>query len=560
MRPALRLLVAASIIVDMTGSPRAQCFSGTSSNTSWNATVVKVYVHNTTQSALGQGQGLRYALGGTIPSLQDIEYATMRALQIFNEEVGGNIKLQYGGLRTSPDDVANAIILRSANVGPASDCSNIASGLQNALAFANASHSGATRTSGHIDFFKRHGEPCNPIFWSLTESTGDDYVSVLLHELGHAFYDVGHPDDPAAGCSWTSQLTIMRTSGAPARKRLIKDWDREIFQTRHTPRASSSSVLRGYKNPTGWQTPFSMNFPAIVHYRPGSMGQNVSYRNFGFLSQSGSMQFTGGGTISSARYEGVLNAPAGSSAAMMRPVAVASRPGTSELMIAYVERKNGAYFLDSDVGYICYKFSTNNGATYGTATCQTTWATFRNGLTAAYSARGNVFLIGYVGSSDNISVSMVPASGSALMPFTNVVGFNKSWYAPAVACNNNASDVQGCRVAWVDQTNTGCMTTQAAGVNTSGNSFVVSGSASNSPCFPLFDTPGLAYNSADGTFEALSVWWNDTIYSYKLAATGLTWVFDANVWASPNSFVLTPVLAFRTVPTPRLQAWFIKYH
>jgi hypothetical protein len=568
---AMRILLLLGLIIALTAKQsQGQCLSGDSATGwPWNTLNVKIYVHYDPSVGSGPGMGLRYALN---MSQIDVEYAVIRTVNILNEEVGGKIKLQYSGTTTSTTDITGAIVLRSANP----DCSNAASGYLKALAHANAVGFAGFRLRGRVSFFRKHSDECNPIAFTLQES-GDDVIAILIHELGHVFYDVGHSDSPSPGCAVASNvMSIMRSAGAaqngpwgPAlpRWRVIKDLDRFRFQQSHGVRGPHASLHRSYRYPLAWS--FPQQVPDTVgwkfHYRPGSLPQNVNDRNLGSLINVSSTPQPGGGGIPHiGRYAtgSFVNQSTSSESTMMRPVAVAARSGSQEVLVVYAKRAFGTYGVDSDVGRICYRRSLDAGVTYGAETCEAgnAWHVWRSGLTAAYSLRGDVFLVGYIGTGESMRIGFVPASGSSFPPgFSAVVGFDKSWHAPAVACRDQApSQSSNCLIVWEDKTNVGCRTTQAASVNPVGSIQFLS--SSNSPCLPLYDTPGLAHNHSTDRYELLVTSKNDAIYSYIAVPDNLSWAGHGDVWNSTNSFVLSGVVGYRAGLANRLQAVFVKYH
>jgi hypothetical protein len=553
-------------------SARANCYSGDgASGLPWDTVNVKLYVHFDPAVSSGPGMGLRYALN---MSETDVEHVVIRTANILNEEGGGKIKLQYAGTTTSTTNILNAIVLRSANP----DCSNAASGLQNAIAAASAVGVLGFRARAQIAFFRKHGEPCNPIAYTLQES-GDDVVAVLIHELGHAFYDVGHSDTATLSCLVPDEyLSIMRAQGAHAsgpwgatlpRWRVLKDIDRERFQQNHGVRGPYAGLFRSYRNPTGWaalqQVPNSVGWK--FHYRPGSVTGNVTVRNVGSLiNVSSSPQPGGGGIAHMGQYANgnFLNQSMNSESTMMRPVAVAAKPGTQEVLAVYAKRAFGTYGVDSDVGKICYRRSLNEGVTYASEVCETSvlWQIGRSGLTAAYSARGDVFVVGYVTPGEDMRVGMIPANGSTFPAHaTTSIGFDKSWHAPAIACRDQGVAQQfNCLLVWEDKTNVGCRTTAISGVDISSASFVFQ-TPSNSPCFPFYDTPGLTHNNGTDKYELLYTSKNDAVYSYINTPGALNWTGDGDVWNSTNSFVLSGVVGYRASGIAnKLQAYIVKYH
>lgn len=539
----------------------AQCYSlDAASGQPWpnGTTAVAVYVHDNPQGT-GTSRGLVYALN---LDLQSTEIAVRRTLNILNEEVGGAIKLQYGGTTTSSTNINGAIVLR------AQECSNDASGTPLAFARAQSASSGGKRVRGQIEFFRKHGNICKPITWFLQEEANQtDIPSVLIHELGHVFYDVGHPNDPSFNCTiGANDMTIMNVP-KPPRARVIKDWDREIFQVRHGVRSINSKLYKSARLGAGnWQVAHQVPDSEDVRftYRPGSLPQNASIRNIGFLRHPATSTFpqlTGGGSIAVARYNlgGFAHQKVGQDASIMRPVAIASRDD-SEFLVAYVKRIN-SYILDSDIGKICYRRSLDSGITYTSEECEESanWQVYRNGLTAAYSSFGDSFIIGFVGDGDYIRLGVVPAIGSTTPAHvTNVPSFQRSWHAPAIACSTESVS-DACRVVWEERTNYGCRTGAVATFNPASASITISTPVS-SPCMVLYDTPGLVYA---GAFYLFVTGGNQTISTYAVPVSDPTfhWFYDGSPWSVPGSFVLSATAAVRAGSgSAQIQAFFVKYN
>jgi hypothetical protein len=426
--------------------------------------------------------------------------------------------------------------------------------------------------NARITFWRQGGAaPCFPHSYNFIEEDQYDFHSILMHELGHAFYNVYHPDEPENGCTWSGEQTIMLSAiQTGRRKRVVKDWDRDIFQWRHGHRAPYSRLLHSYRSSGGWTVANEgATYLTDMIYRPGSVPQNQTIRNIGYLEQpSTTPEDWGGGTPSVGQYrDGLFTKQAVSSDAwsFMRPVAVASRPSSNEVLVAYVKRKFGYGFSLSEIGKVCYRYSMDAGLTYSAETCFEDWQVHRPGLTAAYSAQGNVYLIGFAigtSTSDYAAIGMIPAPGSGIAPHYVSLGSHETWHAPAVACSA-VMDASNCRIVWEDRTVWGCAVTVQAGVGylgqpPFGGQLVWYEPPQTTPCIPLADTPGLAYNATDDSYELLWTSNHDAIYSYRSNRTDLNWVGHGDVWNDPNSFVLTAVVGYRSTWN-QLQAWFLRY-
>jgi len=141
----------------------------------WSTTTINIYIStHTTQS-------LSLAIGKTF---SETERIVLRTLNLVNEEYGSSIKLAYAGTTTATGYVAGAIVFK----GNSSTCPS-----DGRFADAPRQFSGSTAIAGLITFYKKTGA-CNIRTWSLLEQDLD-FVQVALHELGHAVFDMAHPND-----------------------------------------------------------------------------------------------------------------------------------------------------------------------------------------------------------------------------------------------------------------------------------------------------------------------------------------------------------------------------
>lgn len=296
------------------------------------------------------------------------------------------------------------------------------------------------------------------------------------------------------------------------------------------------------------------------------MPNDVTWRTLGFLSHPGySANQAGGGALKVARYEpgGVAYTDTVTNS-LMRPVSTAAKFGTGESIWVYLKRENGVYFQDSDLGRICYRKSMDNGVTVSGEVCLAGPAAlaYGNGLTVTYSARGNIFVVGYLGSMNHVYLAAVPAAGNTSSANTVDTGY-RSWHAPAVACREDAADPAGCHMVHEDFTNAGCAATSAFGATSIPFTYTftfISPAGWTSPCVALFDTPGLAYSPAENVYEMAVTSWSDTIRAYRQSASSLSWTSDGDIWNVPGSYVLSAVLSFRNGGvSPRFQSWFVSY-
>jgi hypothetical protein len=251
---------------------------------------------------------------------------------------------------------------------------------------------------------------------------------------------------------------------------------------------------------------------------------------------------------------------------MLRPTAIATRPGTQEVLVSYTKQTGTNYYLaGSDIGRVCYRKSMDGGNTYGPEICGITSAqdSYRNGLTATYDPYSACFLIAYIGGvSKPIKVWTVPANGSATP--TNVVTYQisageidaSSWHAPSIACSGIAG---GCRVVFEDATNAGTVKWFKAGVDILGR--LASASSVSSAGLYSYDTPSVVWSGPTDFIMAVSSKSN-AAYAYVMTSTGSSWSGIGDIWNDASSYISTVVLTDRRTGTPLgnySQGWWLRY-
>jgi hypothetical protein len=536
---------------------------------------LNVYITSSGSGSLPTALGL---------SLTSLENALRRTLNIFNEEYGSAIRLTYAGTKTSDAFVPGAIILR----GNPTNCHPE----ENRGAAVSRSYSNGIVNAVGITYFRlSRGLNCAPFTWGVQENPGNgniiDFVAITIHELGHGVFDVDHPDDPAeiasGNCEDFGQLSLMRRAlpGSGPRGRVPKEWDMEIFQQRYPKRGQSSNFLKKYRlGPSSWQAASFANGQgaADILFRPGSLPQNVPEINLVWGRSAAVIALTGGaGVPATGRYQfgAVHNLQEHHQATPMgRTPAIARKPGTSELLLAYQVRSTfleTPYTSGSDIGIICYRRSTDSGTTFGAEVCESNSALFqahRGGLSTTYDPASNSFLIGFIGGTQSddenlnaIHIRNIPSlTGTAAPP--EITRFNLapksfgSWHAPSIACTGVGSD--GCRVVYESPDNLGCIRWFSGGINMSTGQFTTGTLVEVNQCLSAkaFDAPSISYNAPLNLF-VLAVTENSTSARAYAATPPGMFVDDGLLYSSGGvSFISTVVLAVRNGGT---QAWFVKY-
>jgi hypothetical protein len=322
-----------------------------------------------------------------------------------------------------------------------------------------------------VEKYLRVGDPQIP--YNTNEfQLGDKYDGVLfwLHEIGHGVYGTDHPDSPTnANCQDIGQYSYMRSyyEARPPAHRTVKNYDAEVAQHMVGPRSQYGAIYKTYYAALNtWLTPaiparLGNTFPL---FRMGSMSEDVQDRNMAWVYSTSAVAATGGGgSVRTARYSPQPAWTYPVSNGLRRPVAVASKPGTTELMLVYQQTSaTDAYGNLSDVYYLCYSRSTDSGTSWSVATCPSN-STRRYGLTATYDPASDAFLIGYIADSylgalnevsdythqysppytdhpsqydyPYVAILVIPANGSPT-PQQTTLTTGWSYEAPSIACSN----------------------------------------------------------------------------------------------------------------------------
>ncbi|MBL0220891.1 MAG: hypothetical protein IPQ07_44350 [Myxococcales bacterium] len=499
-------------------------------------------------------------------SQADFGTAVTRALYIWNESGGTNIKLRYRGV-TSLLAIDGAVVISGDRTSPLTNPPTCAAGPAFTYPEFFAQFPSSWRR-GFLVVNKFYHPPSNPssctqAVWQVVESSPFcpgciDLVGALVHEFGHVIYNMDHPTLPAGtDCEDIGQQSVMK-GGA----RRLSNWDMEIAQRRYGVRSSSGQILKTrMATGTSWRTPSraTNTTSATPLFRMGSLSQVSSIRVLSWV-QGGTSPSNGGAgsTYGTAQYIGGFQGQQGwaSGDLLGRPPAIASKPDSSvvpETMVVYERSIGGSYYTNEN-GTICYRRSTNHGFTFSTETCLTAEYTRQYGLTVTYDGWSDSFLIGYLRNDNRVMIITVPATGSSTLPFTTLLAAS-SYYAPSIACVGLPG---GCIIAYSGIDANSVLTWTWGGVGASGQ-FAVSTTYTQG--IVLMDTPSIVWVGTDSTFRLAQTSANNAIYSYKLPPGTNTWVGTGDIYNSPLSQISTGVLGTRNFsPDPfRPEAWFLKF-
>lgn len=537
------------------------CHAWTNAEMPWfqGPGILPVYVSNSASNNLNTALGL-----GT----WDTDIAVQRALAIWNEEAGTSIKLKYMG-QTSATSNRGAITIYGDSAAP---CGEDESG---APAEARMSRRFVgfgiyIWSSSQVIMYRNAGD-CQAYPWSVNNPADrqHDVVTVLVHELGHAVYNLGHPNDASySDCAFpTPMVSVM---GDPARN--LGPMDLELAQTRVGVRAPYSRFYRNYLNGT-WMSAWVAADAAGTTplFRMGSIPQDVSVRALGFVDNGpGGTTVRDGGRgyfASFARYrQHTLNPWYYLAPPMPRPVALASKPSAgagvpSDMIMAYQYNVHPAIYEVGHSGVICWKRSADGGQTWGAQTCNSS-VTDVYGLSAAYDAGSNSFLITWVhtesGIYNRIMITRVPATGNTNNVFTTGLSIS-ALHAPAIACTGVGSR---CLLAYETTNGNGSLGGTFINVEDSFIFHRINIIASYTWSLVMFDTPGLAYVPTDNTFRIAITWNNASTYSYSMsnANPAAGWTGTGDIWNNTNTHVSSAVLSWQELSgVKRLGAWFVKY-
>jgi hypothetical protein len=325
--------------------------------------------------------GANSAPTATSISSTNLADALKRAIYIWNEQAGASIKLRYMGA-TSSTAISNAVVV----VGnSAQACGSPGSGAEADVVYGFVPYWLWSR----ITLYKFRGN-CGFTPWVLTpsepsDSAATDVVRTLIHELGHAVYNMGHPNDDGYSDQDCIYSSLLPTSVMGATSRSLGNWDLEVAQQRYGVRAQYSIFQKSYMtSPITWK-PIWEAAPgsgARPLFRMGSIGQLLDVRPLGFVENGGTSVKDGGvGTwYDVAQYNvAQLKSWYHLTTSLGRPVALASQPSTVpavnppvDFLMAYQKFIGTNIYEDptgEQTGKVCWRRSTNGGLTWGAESC-----------------------------------------------------------------------------------------------------------------------------------------------------------------------------------------------
>jgi hypothetical protein len=496
-------------------------------------------------------------------SQQDVEFGISRAIEIWNEEAGSSLRLRFQG-QTATSALANTIVITGRITNGGALVCNSAIGLASVARTPPLGRFHDARIE--VRRFSTGINGCSiPIGWCTTgvTSTCTDYIGVLVHELGHAAFNLQHPDSTDADCSYMNPYqTVMFSTHLYYRDRTLKQYDMEMAQARYGPRSSSSSFMNATDSGIAWTSSVvpgqASTWPL---YRPGSLPNLTAAAFLGWLRGRTTAQPGGTGFLDDASYVSPTLSNWyefggwSSGLGLARPVAMAGgvSRGVTNLTMVYERSVTGILYNSTDDGNICYRQSTNGGVNWMAEVC-TGVSTGYFGLTATYDRFSDSILVGYV-ANDNMQIGVVaiPAPGNVTTPIAATIFTASSWHAPSIACAGVAG---GCKVAFESATNIGQLSWLNISVSHATGLAVVDSSYMSG--WVTFDTPSIAYNPGDGTFLLAYTANSEAIYTYKM--TGNSLVGSGDAFNNTNAYVSSPavnVVARLSAYTP--SAWFLKY-
>lgn len=510
--------------------------------------------------------GLITPMTATGLSSGDVKLALQRAAEIWNEESGSSLQLRVRGF-TNSTSITDAIVV----TGQQTTCNSAL-----AVAYVNASGSSASHrfVDGSIELRRFQSGNCGaPVNWCTTvNGTCIDVVPVLLHEIGHAAYNLNHPNSGAPDCSNVSggSASVMWSSYSSTRNRTLKQWDLELAQARYTPRSNSSVFFKTQLSGTStWigAGPAANQFGRRPLIRPGSMPSNVDKRYFGWVRGGTSANDGGTGFIDTAHYSTgnwhniVQYGGWASQKGLTRPVAAAGYvSGSATPMILvyqkYITPQPVLYSSTTDQGVICYRRSSNGIANLGAENCSSVTTTYF-GLTAAFDSVTQHYLIGYIANdSMQMGVLAVPSLTNTISSGSNTVLSASSYHAPSIACDGTgfASLSTGCKLFYEEATNNGYLSWLNLNVSAFGGGVTVASSYSTT--LITMDTPSAAYWASDGSFRIAYTIDNNAAYTYKVIGNVITGTGDA--FNDVNAFISSPIVNPRIGSMSKLYTWFVK--
>jgi hypothetical protein len=510
-----------------------------------NRVIVNVYLDPTLSGYLGITQST-------------VELAVTEATSIWNEQSGSALAFRWMG---SPPTGANIPNLHAIYVthSPTNACGG---GTQ--MATYGMASNGSSGAWQHAEIEVRkysdsNGIQCtNQIGWKFYAENdigvGRDFVSDLLHELGHAsFVNDLHPlvgTCPSTSPSLTSsvdQQSIMDRDGVNHAGRVLRAWDKHRAANIYGHREQYSSLqYRTFNSATntwaGVQTaiaaPSHIEHMVAASQNAGSIIFEWDERgtvNYGSRKNRwfGSLIANSAETLNTTfRFEA--------------PGAIAFDTINNRTIAVYQHGTVNQYGLNGDSYPVFYRLSTNGGATFGPEISTSIYSR-RYGIGAGFDPVTSKFIISYSADPSNVLYFVTLPSAGGNLTFTSYANVS-AWEGASIACRNA---VAGCRMVYRDINYNLRMLTST--VNTDGTVSLVTNSQLG---YYVFGRASVAWSIAEQQFHIAFRGGFGAIYGFKLAATGTTIIGTGDITNNNGINVSSPTMATTTLVT---YSWYVQW-
>ena len=544
--------------------------------------------------------GIASGLGFSTSLTQSV---IVRALDTWNEQGGGRIRMYFRGFAakcgSSPTDLP-ALVSGSQAALMIGGWSSPSYCLGSRVAFANPVVGGTPvkYTHGNIAFFKyitNGSGGCVAHTWNaapkfLGQGGGYSAYNTLVHELGHAVFNIGDIGEPTSldyelgNCNLTNpqQSSVMSyVSNLPPS---LTPWDQEVVQLRYEKRSLHAKVTKS-RQQTGsyaWYYPSTVNGSSSVNpplFRPGSVtSRRVTPRAASWVASTNPIAVQPGGTgqLYYSRYQqapsyGAFVGASGYSnadAVLGRPVATAFgwNPFGSYVLMAYMNpaTPNLQRYYDAR-GTLCFRYSTDGGLLFSSEICPTipvssfpftyTPQSRDGGVTATFDEVNNRFLVAFNDLTFGIRVLTVQTNG-VVTAMTTLSSYPTP-HTPSIACAASSSWTSECLITYQTANQSSQLGWLRTHLDTSIQRLVVD-AAMTTPV-EVYDTPSVAYNKYDNMFYVGYESFSAAIYSYKKPAFSSTgFSGNGDIVNDPTHFVSTPAMSTRDGNTKPF-SWGVRY-
>lgn len=576
MRSTLCSLATSIVLLARPSTSDAGCITPSVGTANWaDTTERRIYIlHDPGNPTIG----LTWGTGLSFP---DVEKGVKRTISLLNEESGSATKFIYAGTQIIGTPQAGSILLTGKS------CSD---GL-NGRALGVGGQTFFTFTAGNtiidraeVTAYRSAGDDdgnCNPMIRSFEEGS---FYELMFHELGHAAFRMAHPNSQTSYCTdWTFFTPSVMLAETDTKRTLVfKDYDMFHFQANTAPRGQFGEPHRSYTNGAGWTSGAPLTTPntLFIHNSWGSIPSGTGTSRLLPYVRNGSTTPVANGTGTQA-----VGIPTGASfstyttygtgTAMMRPQAVAQKPSSNNALWAYVKREYSSNNLDSDIGRVCYRYSTDAGVTWASEVCQTgaSYLVARGGVSAAYDPQSNSFLVGFIGgsatitgaSSRRVNLLVLPGPGNTA-PVTPLFTGVYSYHAPSIACRASTSGTdKNCLLHYenidvgTSEVISGCARHRDLRV-TSGTTPSISYSAvTGTGCVATYVQPSVAFSSATSELYLVQTELGDSVNTYKRAYAATSWTSFGTPFVSASNIVTGAAIGeFAWNGVPRMEAWYTK--